>query len=116
MRRALLLVTCLLCLSVFGVGAPAQAEVTAPAQLTSTGTWVGEVVRHGGHFDYVGRPCPVEVDICAQFIARYLIVPTTAQAFLALPSSAGGTARLRARLRPTSFGEHHGILFVSAVS
>lgn len=115
MHRRLLLVACLVGLSVFGVGTPATADVMTPGQLSSTGTWVGQVVRHEAHLDYVGRPCPVEVDVCATFVARYMIVPTTAQAFFALQSAAGGRARLRGSLLPATFGPHQGFLFVSAV-
>ncbi|MCA1703699.1 MAG: hypothetical protein LC808_10745 [Actinobacteria bacterium] len=116
MRRRLLLVAFLVGLGFFHVAAPARAQVTSRPQLTSPGTWVGEVVVHENHLDYVGSPCPIETEICAAFIARYLIVPTTAQAFFALQSSVGGTAALTGRLLPVSFGEHHGVLFVSAVS
>ena len=116
MRRGLALVACLVGLGVLSLAAPARAEVATSPQLTSTGTWVGEVVRHEGHVDYVGSPCPIEAEVCAAFIARYLIVPTTAQAFFAVRSSVGGTAALTGRLLPVGFGEHHGILFVSAVS
>ena len=115
MRKGLVL-ACLVGLGALSLAAPAQAEVTTPPQLTSTGTWVGQIVSHEGHVDYVGSPCPIEAEVCAAFIARYLIVPTTAQAFFALRSSVGGTAALRGKLLPKGFGEHHGILFVSAVS
>jgi hypothetical protein len=93
----------------------ATAQATQNVTLGETGTWVGDVVRHGSHFDYVGRPCPVEVDVCAEFVARYRIVPVTAQAFLALPTVAGGPARLTGRLLTYSDAEHQGILFVSRV-
>ena len=116
MRRRLLLVAFLVGLGVFSVAAPAGAQVTSAPQLTSVGTWVGQIVPHENHLDYVGSPCPIESEVCAAFIARYLIVPTTAQAFFALRSSAGGTAALTGRLLPVTFGEHQGVLFVSSVS
>lgn len=116
MRRVLVLVACLIGVGVFSVAAPARAQVTSPPQLTSTGTWVGQIVAHEGHLDYVGSPCPIEAEVCAAFIARYLIVPTTAQAYFSLQSRVGGTAALTGRLLPVSFGQHHGVLFVSAVS
>ncbi len=116
MRRAAVLMACLVGLSLFAVASPAGAQVATPPFEVSTGTWVGQVVAHEGHLDYVGSPCPIEAEVCAAFIARYLIVPTTAQAFFALASEVGGTATLRGTLLPISFGEHHGILFVSAVS
>ena len=116
MRRAVLLVACLVGLSVLSVAAPARAQVTSPPQLTSTGTWVGQIVAHEGHLDYVGSPCPIETEVCAAFIARYRIVPTTVQAFFALQSSVGATAALTGRLLPVAFGQHHGVLLVAAVS
>ena len=116
MRRGLLFVACLVGVGVLSLTAPAQAQVTPVPRLTPTGTWVGQIVSHEGHLDYVGSPCPIETEVCAAFIARYLIVPTTAQAFFALQSSVGETATLTGRLLPASFGVHHGVLFVSAVS
>lgn len=71
---------------------------------------------HAGHLDYVGSPCPVEAEVCAEFVARYRIVPTTPQAYFALADAAGGEAALTGRLVTLPFGEHHGILFVSSVS
>ena len=116
MRRRLLMVAFLVGLGFLSMAAPARAQVTSPPQFTSVGTWVGEIVAHGNHLDYVGSPCPIESDFCAAFIARYRVVPTTAQAFLALRSSVGETAALTGRLLPVSSGEHQGVLFVSSVS
>ena len=113
MRRHLLRVGCVVGLSLFLLASPAAAQVGTG---TETGTWVGQVVVHGGHFDYVGSPCPIEAEVCAEFVARYRIVPTTRQAFFALREAAGGEAALTGMLLTRSFGEHHGILFVSRVS
>ena len=87
-----------------------------PAATDLGGYRVGQIVSHQNHLDYVGSPCPIESEVCAAFIARYLIVPTTTQAFFALQSSVGETAALTGRLVSVSFGEHHGVLFVSSVS
>ncbi len=114
MRRHLLLAAPLIVLSLLFGASPAAAQV--PTTTQETGTWVGAVVPHGTHFDYVGRPCPVEAEVCAEFVARYLIVPTSRQALFALADVAGGEAALTGRLVTFSFGEHHGVLFVSAVS
>lgn len=111
MRRALLVVTSFVGVCLFAVAAPVEAQVA-----TTTGTWVGEIVVHRGHLDYVGSPCPVEAEVCAEFIARYRLVPRTRQALVALRSAVGGTATFTATLVPVSFGEHHGILLVSAVT
>jgi len=72
--------------------APARrAAASAP---TRSGTWIGQVERDGDHFDYVGRACPIEEQICIDILARYPIVPTTPQAAEALPHVAGGKAKL----------------------
>ena len=113
MRRHLLLAACAVALSLFLTAGPAGAQAGTVGE---TGTWVGQVVPHGGHFDYIGSPCPIEAEVCAQFIARYRIIPTTRQAYFALAQVAGGEAALTGRLVVLSFGEHHGILFVSHVS
>lgn len=115
-RRRLLLVAFLASLGFFSMAAPARAQLASPPQLTSAGTWVGQVVGHGNHLDYVGSPCSIESEVCAAFIARYLIVPTTAQAFFALQSSIGENAALTGRLLPVNVGEHQGVLLVSSVS
>jgi hypothetical protein len=80
-----------------------------------SGTWVGTVEAHAGHFDYVGRPCPVEVEFCAAFIARYRIVPLTREARTALAEAEGGTATLEGFLVSLGDGTHHGVLFVWTV-
>ncbi len=115
MRRLLLLVACTgMCL--LGMGTPATAQVTASPIAIQTGTWVGQVVPHDGHFDYVGSSCPIEVDFCIAIEVRYRIAPVTAQAIRALPTVAGHTAALTGQLLPLSAGPHHGVLFVSHVA
>ena len=77
----------------------AAGTAGAATQTTSrTGTWVGQVERNGSHFDYVGRACPVEEEICIDILATYPIVPQTLQAWSMLPQVAGGTARLTGTL------------------
>ena len=110
-----MLVACMVGLSLLGGTVGAGAQVQGPP-VTQAGTWVGEVVRHDGHFDYVGSPCPIEAEVCILSIARYLIVPTTAQAAQALPRVAGARATLAGRLLPLSAGAHQGILLVSGVA
>lgn len=116
MRRLFALVVCVVGLSLVTGATPASAQVVTPPVVGNTGTWVGQVERHAGHFDYVGSACPIEADFCIQIIARYRIVPTTAQAALALPRVAGGQATLSGRLLPLNDGTHMGLLFVSRVS
>ena len=94
------------------VGVLAGSATSASAETREWGTWVGAVEQHGSHFDYVGRPCPVEAEVCAAFVARYRIVPVTRQARAALPAAAGGTATLEGFLVLRGDGTHHGLLFV----
>lgn len=90
---------------------PAAAVPAAP----DVGTWRGVVEEHGGHFDYVGSPCPVESEVCIQAIYTYRIVPLTQQAARALPRVAGGGARLTGYLDPAGDEEHQGTLYVTRV-
>ena len=116
MRRLLLLVAGLLGVCLLGMGTPATAQVTGPPSAGQTGTWVGQVVAHDGHFDYVGSACPIEAEFCIQILVRYRIAPVTAQAMRALPAVAGHTAALTGRLVPLAAGPHNGVLFVSHVA
>src|SRR5260370_21457658 len=70
--------------------------VTAGAPTTGDDqTWVGQVEKHGRHYDYIGRSCPIESpDPCPDYTVRYQIVPTSTQAARALPKVAGHRARL----------------------
>jgi hypothetical protein len=115
-RLALLLVAFFIGLFLAGSVSPAGAAVTTPPIAGEAGTWIGQVVPHEGHFDYVGSPCPVEAELCAEFVARYRIAPVTPQAARALPAVAGGRAALTGWLVPLSAGPHHGVLFVTRVA
>jgi hypothetical protein len=79
-------------------------------------TWVGQVVRDGNHYDYTGRACAVEAEICTMQIAHYRIVPVTPQARLALPLLSGGRARLRGWLAPSDDPLHNAVLRVTSAS
>ena len=94
------------------VAGPAMAAGTArPA----TPSWFGQVQRHHGHFDYVGRPCAEQEDVCADYVAHYRIVPTTRQAERGLRRSAGARARLWGEFFPARDAGHQGTLRVSRV-
>ena len=89
-----------------GFGLSAGAQTTGDDQ-----TWVGQVEKHGRHYDYIGRSCPLEeTDPCPDYTVRYQIVPTTTQAARALPKVAGHRARLIYRAPG-----HNGTLVVSEV-
>jgi hypothetical protein len=92
------------------LGAPVRA---APG---NDQTWVGDVERHGRHYDYLGRSCPIEEsDPCPTYEVRYEIVPTTAQAARALPKVDGHRARLIGYREPVRRPGHNGTLMVSEV-
>lgn len=93
------------------VAAPAGADAGDRRQKK---TWVGQVERHGRHYDYVGSPC-AEGEVCAQYVARYRIVPTTRQAARALRRVEGQSARLTGRLGSSRELDHQGRLMVSRV-
>lgn len=99
------------------VAAPAGAATVAssPTPVT-TGTWVGQVHKHGDHFDYEGSACPVEQQICIKILATYRIVPITEQAAKALSHVAGGSAKLSASLASVPDDGHLGTLFVWKVA
>lgn len=79
-------------------------------------TWVGRVEKHGRHYDYEGRACPVESrDACPSYMVSYEIVPTTPQAARALPKVAGHRARLIGRKELVRKPGHNGTLMVSEV-
>jgi hypothetical protein len=92
------------------------AAVADPAAPGEDSTWVGQVERHGRHYDYIGRSCPVDsVDPCPDYVVRYQIVPTTAQAARALPKVAGHRARLIGHRELVREPGHNGTLVVSEV-
>ena len=93
------------------VTGPAGAETARPGAQS----WLGQVQRHHGHFDYVGRPCPAQEDVCADYVAHYRIVPTTRQAEAGLRRAAGHWGRLWGELFPARDADHQGTLRVSLV-
>lgn len=101
-----------LSLAVTALGGVAVPAAAAPEDER---TWVGEVEKHGRHYDYIGSSCPLEdPEPCPDYSVRYQIVPTTPQAARALPKVAGSRARLtgyRGIRRPG----HNGSLMVSEV-
>jgi hypothetical protein len=90
---------------------------TAGAQTTGDDqTWVGQVEKHGRHYDYIGRSCPIESpDPCPDYTVRYQIVPTTTQAARALPKVAGHRARLIGHRELVREPGHNGTLVVNEV-
>jgi hypothetical protein len=79
-------------------------------------TWVGRVEKHGRHYDYLGRSCPLESDRpCPSYEVTYEIVPTTPQAARALPKVAGHRARLIGHKELVRKPGHNGTLMVSEV-
>lgn len=100
-----------------GVGpfwGPASPVAAAPGDEEQT--WYGTVEEHGRHYDYLGRPCPVEErDPCPEYEVTYEIVPTTTQAARALPKVAGQRARLIGYRQLVRKPRHSGTLMVSRV-
>lgn len=118
-RIATLLVAAVaLTATALGAG-PASAAVgtAAPSKSSKTQTWIGQVQRHGGHFDYVGQPCPVGAGmLCANYVAHYHIVPQSPAVEKALRQVTGGQARIQARFSPKHDRTHQGTLLASAVA
>jgi opacity protein-like surface antigen len=110
---ALTLVASLALIVAVPATAATASQTPTPVQ---TGTWVGRINEHDGHFDYQGSACPVEQDVCIKILATYRIVPITRQAAMALPGVAGGSARLSASLASVADDGHLGTLFVWKVS
>lgn len=106
----------LLAAMVLAAGVMGGAMSSAAAEAQQSGKWVGAVERDRGHFDYVGRACPVEVEVCIAVVVRYRIVPTSRQAALALPRVAGGSAGLEGYLIAQGDQEHQGVLVVHRVT
>ncbi len=101
---------------VLAAGVMGGALSPAAAESRQYGTWVGAVESHGSHYDYVGRPCPVEAESCIEVVTRYRIVPSSRQAVLALPGFAGGTARLEGFVLLRGDSQHQGDLVVRRVT
>jgi hypothetical protein len=94
----------------------AGSAVRAGAAPGQDSTWVGEVEKHGRHYDYIGRSCPIDSDeVCPQYVVRYEIIPTSAQAARALPKVAGHRARLIGHRELVRQPGHNGTLMVSEV-
>jgi hypothetical protein len=102
-----------------GIGPPAgsfRAAAAPGTEIDQDETWVGDVERHGRHFDYLGAPCPIErMDDCPDYEVRYEIVPTTAQAARTLPKVAGRRAWLIGHRELIRKPRHSGTLMVSEV-
>jgi hypothetical protein len=106
------------------VGAVTLVSVTALSGWTARAeasagedqTWVGRVEKHGRHYDYEGRACPVDSEEpCPSYVVTYEIVPTTPQAARALPKVAGHRARLIGHKELVRKPGHNGTLMVSEV-
>lgn len=101
---------------ILAVTASAVSVLPARAAPGNEKTWVGRVEKHGRHYDYVGRSCPLEdTDPCPGYNVTYEIVPTTAQAARALPKVAGHRARLIGHRELVRQPGHNGTLMVSEV-
>lgn|GEM_PF-1834800 len=99
-----------------GAGPAGAAASTTPVKNSKTQTWIGQVQRQGGHFDYVGQPCPVGAGmLCANYVARYHIVAQGPAVAKALRQVAGGQARIQARFSPKHDRTHQGTLLASTV-
>jgi hypothetical protein len=94
-----------------GAVSPASAEAGVPSE-----HWIGAIEQHGDHFDYVGRSCPVEVEVCVAMEARYRIIPITDDAARALPTVAGGTASVEGFLITLRDSGHGGLLIAERVT
>jgi hypothetical protein len=116
MGNRLLKYVAVVALAFTGLVAPAASAATA-SKPAADQVWIGQVQRHGNHFDYVGQPCPVGVGmLCANYVAHYRIVPLDAAAGRALRRVNGGQARLDGRLSPNQKpGPHNGTLAVHKV-
>lgn len=118
-RRAIVALCTLLAVAFVAVG-PAQAAPKAKKpkapKLHATGVWMGQIERHGKHFDYVGSGCPVDAQVCTTQVVRYRINPTTADARRALTNYGGGAAVILADLRPAKDRRHTGVLLARLIA
>jgi hypothetical protein len=115
MRTRLLAYAAAVAVALTGLAAPMASAATTKAAPDQV--WIGQVQRHGSHFDYVGQPCPVGAGmLCANYVAHYRIVPIDAAAGRALRRLDGRQARLEGRLRSSQKpGPHNGTLSVHKV-
>jgi hypothetical protein len=104
----------LVALAVSAFGVSAAGAVPAKSQ---DHTWIGQIQRHGNHYDYVGQPCPVgEGMLCANYVARYRVDPQNNAARWVLARVSGGQARLLGQLTPARKpGPYQGTLRVHSV-
>ncbi|HVW31206.1 MAG TPA: hypothetical protein VHL53_01595 [Acidimicrobiia bacterium] len=110
-RRRLAGVAALVVLTFGGAAPGARAQTSTDDQ-----TWVGQVEKHGRHYDYLGRSCPIEsTDPCPNYVVRYQIVPASTQAARALPTVAGHRARLIGHKELVRDTGHNATLVVSEV-
>lgn len=94
----------------------AVSPAAAGAMPADEKTWVGDVMRHGRHYDYLGRSCAIEdSEPCPEYTVKYGIVPTTAQAARALARVDGTRARLIGHKEALRKPGHSGMLMVSEV-
>jgi hypothetical protein len=115
------LVVCALLALVLVAGGPAGAASKAkkPKQPKphASGVWVGQLERHGKHWDYVGQACPIDgLSVCAASVVRYRINPTTAEARAALKGFTGGSGGVWGDLRPAKDKGHRGMLNAKQIS
>jgi hypothetical protein len=113
MRLRFLILTALLVTAL--TAGPATATTSTADERHRSDTWVGQVLRHRRHFDYQGSYCPTSAEACIKILARFRVVPLTAQAAAGLRRVAGGSAKLTGYRAPASDGEHNGILYVRRV-
>ena len=110
-RRRVAVVAAFVALTLGGLATGARAQTATDDQ-----TWVGQVEKHGRHYDYIGRSCPIEsTDACPDYVVRYQIVPASAQATRALPKVAGHRARLIGHRELVREPGHNATLVVSEV-
>jgi hypothetical protein len=113
-RRAIVAICTLLALTlVAGPSALAasKAKKPTPPKFQTSGVWVGQIERHGKHYDYVGSPCPVDAGgFCITQVVRYRINPKTAEARSALKNYKGGQGAIWAERRPAKDRGHDGLL------
>jgi hypothetical protein len=86
-----------------------------PAAAHTSGTWTGQLARHGNHWDYVGSACPAGTPVCSMQVVHYRINPTTAGARAALQNFNGGTGSVTGQLRPANDRGHQGMLLAKVI-
>jgi hypothetical protein len=95
-----------------------SALVAAPATAaTDKGddVWVGQIVRHNRHFDYLGSACPTSAGMCIKILANYRVVALNSKAATGLRRAAGGRAKLVGYRAPAPNKNHNAVLYVRRV-